>query len=112
MVQVAEKVKKRSLLIYDWLLSVVSDDVFLNTYDRLLQTYGKLNILFNNAGISHADDDGAVTTSEDVWDLTFRINVKVSSFEEPLLTLGDQLTLFFIHSFTHHHLLSLLSMTR
>ena len=39
-------------------------------------TYGKLNILFNNAGISHADDDDAIATSEDVWDLTFAINVK------------------------------------
>ena len=39
-------------------------------------TYGKLNILFNNAGISHADDDDAINTSEDVWDLTMRINVK------------------------------------
>lgn len=38
--------------------------------------YGRLNILFNNAGISHADDDDAVSTSEEVWDLTFQINVK------------------------------------
>jgi NAD(P)-dependent dehydrogenase (short-subunit alcohol dehydrogenase family) len=40
------------------------------------QVYGKLTILFNNAGISHADDDDAVATSEVVWDLTFAINVK------------------------------------
>ena len=40
------------------------------------ETYGKLNILFNNAGISHADDDDAITTTEDVWDLTFAVNVK------------------------------------
>jgi NAD(P)-dependent dehydrogenase (short-subunit alcohol dehydrogenase family) len=39
-------------------------------------TFGKLNVLFNNAGISHADDDDAIKTSEEVWDLTFRINVK------------------------------------
>lgn len=39
-------------------------------------TYGKLNIMFNNAGISHADDDNAMNTSEDVWDLTMAINVK------------------------------------
>lgn len=39
-------------------------------------TYGKLNILFNNAGISHADDDDAINTSEDVWDLTMQVNVK------------------------------------
>jgi NAD(P)-dependent dehydrogenase (short-subunit alcohol dehydrogenase family) len=39
-------------------------------------TYGKLNILFNNAGISHANDDDAINTTEDVWDLTMDINVK------------------------------------
>ncbi|MCP5096443.1 MAG: glucose 1-dehydrogenase [Chloroflexi bacterium] len=39
-------------------------------------TYGKLDIMFNNAGISHAHDDDAINTSEDVWDLTFDINVK------------------------------------
>jgi NAD(P)-dependent dehydrogenase (short-subunit alcohol dehydrogenase family) len=40
------------------------------------QTFGKLNVLFNNAGISHASDDDAINTTEDVWDLTFDINVK------------------------------------
>ncbi len=39
-------------------------------------TYGKLDILFNNAGISHADDDDAISTSEAVWDLTMSVNVK------------------------------------
>ena len=40
------------------------------------QTYGKLNVLFNNAGISHIDDDGATNTEEKVWDLTMEINLK------------------------------------
>ena len=40
------------------------------------QAYGKLTILFNNAGISHADDDDSISTTEEVWDLTFAINVK------------------------------------
>jgi NAD(P)-dependent dehydrogenase (short-subunit alcohol dehydrogenase family) len=40
------------------------------------EKYGKLEILFNNAGISHADDDDATRTEEAVWDLTFAINVK------------------------------------
>ncbi|MEM6526892.1 MAG: glucose 1-dehydrogenase [Chloroflexota bacterium] len=39
-------------------------------------TYGVLHIVFNNAGISHAEDDDAINTSEDVWDLTMQINVK------------------------------------
>jgi len=38
--------------------------------------FGKLTVLFNNAGIMHMDDDNAVTTSEKVWDLTFNVNVK------------------------------------
>jgi NAD(P)-dependent dehydrogenase (short-subunit alcohol dehydrogenase family) len=38
--------------------------------------FGQLTVLFNNAGISHADDDDAMSTSEEVWDLTFAINVK------------------------------------
>jgi NAD(P)-dependent dehydrogenase (short-subunit alcohol dehydrogenase family) len=40
------------------------------------ETFGKLNILFNNAGISHANDDDAVNTDEAVWDLTMAINLK------------------------------------
>lgn len=40
------------------------------------ETYGRLDVLFNNAGISHAADDDAVNTSEEVWDFTFDVNVK------------------------------------
>ncbi len=39
-------------------------------------TFGRLDILFNNAGIMHSDDDDAVSTEEDVFDLTMAINVK------------------------------------
>jgi len=39
-------------------------------------TFGRLDVLFNNAGISHARDDDAVTTEEEVWDLTMNINLK------------------------------------
>lgn len=40
------------------------------------ESFGKLNILFNNAGISHARDDDAINTEEEVWDLTMAINLK------------------------------------
>ena len=40
------------------------------------EKFGKLNILFNNAGIMHSDDDNAVTTEEAIWDLTMNINAK------------------------------------
>ena len=38
--------------------------------------HGKLHVLFNNAGIMHAKDDDAVSTSEEIWDLTLDINAK------------------------------------
>ncbi len=40
------------------------------------KTFGKLTVLFNNAGISHANDDDEVKTTEEVWDLTMAINLK------------------------------------
>ena len=39
-------------------------------------TYGKLDILFNNAGIMDSRDDNAEVTDEDTWDLTMNINAK------------------------------------
>ena len=40
------------------------------------KAFGKLDVLFNNAGIMHAKDDDAVSTGEDVWNLTFEVNAK------------------------------------
>ncbi|HSU81979.1 MAG TPA: glucose 1-dehydrogenase [Thermoanaerobaculia bacterium] len=40
------------------------------------ESFGRLDVLFNNAGISHARDDDAVATEEEVWDLTMSINLK------------------------------------
>jgi NAD(P)-dependent dehydrogenase (short-subunit alcohol dehydrogenase family) len=39
-------------------------------------TYGRLDILFNNAGIMDNRDGDAVSTEEDVWDLTMAVNLK------------------------------------
>jgi NAD(P)-dependent dehydrogenase (short-subunit alcohol dehydrogenase family) len=38
--------------------------------------FGALHVLFNNAGISHIDDDDAIHTEESVWDLTMAVNLK------------------------------------
>ena len=40
------------------------------------EAFGKLTILFNNAGIMDARDDDAVATDEAVWDLTMDVNAK------------------------------------
>jgi len=40
------------------------------------KAFGKLNVLFNNAGIMLSKDDDAVSTAEEVWDQTLDVNAK------------------------------------
>ena len=48
--------------------------------ERMVQqaeaAYGRLDVLFNNAGISHHADADAIDTEEEVWDLTMAVNLK------------------------------------
>jgi NAD(P)-dependent dehydrogenase (short-subunit alcohol dehydrogenase family) len=40
------------------------------------ESYGRLNVVFNNAGIFHNDDNSVTNTAEDIWDLVIDINLK------------------------------------
>ncbi|OSC98713.1 short-chain dehydrogenase [Trametes coccinea BRFM310] len=44
--------------------------------DKAVELFGRLDIMFNNAGIMHPEDDNALNTEERIWDLTMQINVK------------------------------------
>ncbi|KAJ8653404.1 hypothetical protein O0I10_010950 [Lichtheimia ornata] len=55
---------------------VSKEDQVKHLVDTAVKTFGKLNIMFNNAGIMHPEDDNALTTQERIWDLTMDINVK------------------------------------
>ena len=39
-------------------------------------TFGQLNVIFNNAGIMPNTDNSVIDTDEDTWDLVMRINLK------------------------------------
>jgi NAD(P)-dependent dehydrogenase (short-subunit alcohol dehydrogenase family) len=41
-----------------------------------VDSWGGVDVLFNNAGIMHADDADAIDTPEKIWDLTQAVNVK------------------------------------
>jgi NAD(P)-dependent dehydrogenase (short-subunit alcohol dehydrogenase family) len=38
--------------------------------------FGRLDVLFNNAGIMHPADDDAIATSEETWELTMHVNAR------------------------------------
>ena len=41
-----------------------------------LDSWGGVDVMFNNAGIMHAADADAINIPMDIWDLTYNINVK------------------------------------
>ena len=55
---------------------VSSDSDIKNMIQAAEDTYGKLDVLFNNAGIMHSSDDNVETTEESVWDFTMSVNLK------------------------------------
>ncbi|GFZ43080.1 hypothetical protein JCM24511_00798 [Saitozyma sp. JCM 24511] len=44
--------------------------------DAALAHWDRLDVMFNNAGIMHPADSGAIDTEEKIWDFTQAINVK------------------------------------
>jgi len=55
---------------------VSKEDQVKALVDKALKEFGKLDIMFNNAGIMHPEDDNALNTEERIWNLTMDINVK------------------------------------
>src|SRR5438132_6759816 len=40
------------------------------------ESFGRLDVIFNNAGVFHPKDDSVTNTPEDIWDLVIDINLK------------------------------------
>ena len=54
----------------------VSQETNVAAMVERMDFWGGVDVMFNNAGIMHGEDAGAIDTPEAVWDLTFNINVK------------------------------------
>lgn len=54
----------------------VSSESSVRSMVEKVDAWGGVDVMFNNAGIMHADDADAIDTPEKIWDLTQSINVK------------------------------------
>lgn len=55
---------------------VSNDDDSAAMFAAAEEAFGRVDIVFNNAGIMHSDDGDAVSTDEAIWDLTMDVNAK------------------------------------
>jgi NAD(P)-dependent dehydrogenase (short-subunit alcohol dehydrogenase family) len=57
------------------LLDVADDDSVRDAVAHAVSTFGGLDVLYNNAGISPADDSGATDTADATWERVLDVNV-------------------------------------
>lgn len=57
-------------------VDIANEDNVKNAVEATVQTFGKIDVLYNNAGVMPEADNSVVNTSEEVWDLVMNINVK------------------------------------
>jgi NAD(P)-dependent dehydrogenase (short-subunit alcohol dehydrogenase family) len=56
-------------------VNVADEESVKAMYAKVVETYGGVDILFNNAGISPADDDSILTTELDAWKRVQDVNL-------------------------------------
>jgi NAD(P)-dependent dehydrogenase (short-subunit alcohol dehydrogenase family) len=56
-------------------VNVADEDSVKSMYEKVIAVYGGVDILFNNAGISPADDDSILTTELDAWKRVQDVNL-------------------------------------
>ncbi|TEB35334.1 short-chain dehydrogenase [Coprinellus micaceus] len=59
-----------------WKADVSKENEVEAAVKKAVEEFGRLDVVFNNAGIMHPADDHALNTEERIWDLTMNINLK------------------------------------
>ena len=55
---------------------VADEDAVRDLYDRVHEKFGRIDVLFNNAGISPDDDKSVLETDEEAWQRVQDVNLK------------------------------------
>jgi NAD(P)-dependent dehydrogenase (short-subunit alcohol dehydrogenase family) len=55
---------------------VTDEDAVIDIYDRTREAFGRIDVLFNNAGIAPPDDNSVLDTSVEAWQRVQDVNLK------------------------------------
>jgi NAD(P)-dependent dehydrogenase (short-subunit alcohol dehydrogenase family) len=55
---------------------VTDEDAVIDIYDRTREAFGRIDVLFNNAGIAPPDDNSVLDTSVEAWQHVQDVNLK------------------------------------
>jgi NAD(P)-dependent dehydrogenase (short-subunit alcohol dehydrogenase family) len=72
----AERTAAKCLDAFAVAVDVSSSDDVRTMYAATAERFGGIDVLYNNAGISPAEDDSILTTEEDAWDRVQDVNAK------------------------------------
>jgi NAD(P)-dependent dehydrogenase (short-subunit alcohol dehydrogenase family) len=72
----AESIRKQGGESAFFLCNVAVEQNVKNAIEETIRTFGKIDVLYNNAGIMPAADRSVINTEEEVWDQVYSVNVK------------------------------------
>jgi NAD(P)-dependent dehydrogenase (short-subunit alcohol dehydrogenase family) len=58
-------------------VNVAKEEEVKDLVDAAVEKYGKLNVMFNNAGIMHSADDNALNTEQSIWYALQGVSVRI-----------------------------------
>lgn len=71
--EIEENLKKQGLLVKFFPLDITNDEEIRKTHDEILKYYGKIDILFNNAGV-YLMNNPLEEITRDNWENNFEVN--------------------------------------
>lgn len=74
--QVVDQIKQDGGEASFFEVDIIDEEAVKNAVEGVVDEYGRIDVLYNNAGVMPEADNSVINTEQAVWDLVMNINVK------------------------------------